>query len=170
MSQPTDTDETMSWPQAVTMSLVVTVAIQASGVFAGIVFIILGPMQVLPFAGGWPPPITIVLVTIGLGILPILFVIRSVLLKATEQSLSRLPEPDRPHACPGRFFQQQLVSAALLEGGAMACLVAYFLEGTVLALVSAGGLLALIATLYPTARVRRAWLARFGCSDLEPSE
>ena len=53
-----------------------------------------------------------------------------------------------------------IVRLALLEGAGFFCAIAYFLEGSVYALIGVGVILAIMIAVFPTEAGVRAWMER----------
>jgi hypothetical protein len=104
-----------------------------------------------------PPIVPQLLVGIAITMVPIsAFAFR--LLKSRFQ-----PTADEPALAMG-YLQTRMVPAAILDAGAIASNVAYFLDGQLVALVVGGLLAAAILTLWPTASSVDAWRRGFGDS------
>lgn len=103
--------------------------------------------------------------------IPVFFVLRTVLLTGARHRIAAGTPPPQAEASPfaaagdvGRLFQAWLtatiVLAAALEGGALLCLVAYFLEGSPVLLVMSGAFALLLAMQMPSRRTLDHWLEK----------
>jgi hypothetical protein len=80
-----------------------------------------------------------------------------------RQGLAAQEGPASPElSLLGRYQSLMIVRLSLLEGGAFMAAIAYFVEGHLLSLLLAGGLIAAMVFHFPTAGRVARWLERHG--------
>jgi len=158
---PPDLDSTL-WPRVFTLRIIIGALLSGVAIMAFMAIF-------LRQSGGMPPPPPTPLVTyLALGLSAVLLVTHRLILKQVETNARKriarqagesvdASIPEVGDLC-GVYQSSRIIAAALIEGPALFCLIAYLIEGQWISLVTAGILWIGLLFLFPSVDGVARWI------------